>query len=100
MYDHVTHAPNTESYKTLPEVILSGALHGNERVGPTAVLEAIELLVESAACEALPGPGPPPGVNGLDYTIDEAVLWNLQVDQATTFRQELLQTRGLEYMNR
>lgn len=35
-----------------PEVFLSGALHGNERVGPTAVTEMAALLLEAAACEA------------------------------------------------
>jgi predicted deacylase len=36
----------------LPTVLLSGALHGNERVGPTAVMEAASLLLAAAACEA------------------------------------------------
>jgi len=35
---------------SLPEVFLSGALHGNERVGPTAVFETVRLLVLAAAC--------------------------------------------------
>jgi len=35
----------------LPEVFLSGCVHGNERVGPTAVMETATLLLESAACE-------------------------------------------------
>jgi len=31
---------------------LSGELHGNERVGPTAVMETARLLLEAASCEA------------------------------------------------
>ena len=43
-----------DPYGALPEVILSGALHGDERVGPTAVLETAAILLESAHCESLP----------------------------------------------
>jgi len=39
--------------KRLPAVLWSGELHGNERVGPTAVLEAANLLLQAASCEAL-----------------------------------------------
>lgn len=35
-----------------PEVFFSGCLHGNERVGPTAVIEAAWLLVKAAKCVA------------------------------------------------
>uniref|UniRef100_A0A7S4N9P9 Peptidase M14 carboxypeptidase A domain-containing protein n=1 Tax=Odontella aurita TaxID=265563 RepID=A0A7S4N9P9_9STRA len=52
--DSVAHPPGSTSWGELPEVFLSGALHGNERVGPTAVLEAAELILEAASCEALP----------------------------------------------
>ncbi|KAL7460861.1 hypothetical protein ACHAXS_001297, partial [Conticribra weissflogii] len=41
-------------WKYIPDVFLSGSVHGDERVGPTAILEAVELLVESAHCESLP----------------------------------------------
>lgn len=43
-----------DPYGALPEVILSGALHGDERVGPTAVLDTAAILLESAHCESLP----------------------------------------------
>jgi hypothetical protein len=33
-----------------PEVFFSGALHGNERIGPTTVVEAARLLAEVASC--------------------------------------------------
>lgn len=32
------------------QVFFSGALHGNERVGPTAVMEAAKLMVFGAKC--------------------------------------------------
>jgi hypothetical protein len=35
-----------------PDVFLSGALHGDERVAPVALLEMATLLVEAAACQA------------------------------------------------
>jgi len=41
------------SSNRLPEVLWSGALHGNERVGPTACMEAADLLLQAVACEAL-----------------------------------------------
>jgi hypothetical protein len=32
----------------------SGEVHGNEQVGPTAVLEAAQILLDAATCESLP----------------------------------------------
>jgi len=52
--DFVAHPPNSSSSKQLPEVLLSGALHGDERVGPTAVVETASLLLFAAACERKP----------------------------------------------
>jgi len=52
--DHEAHPNGSESWKRSPEVFLSGALHGNERVGPTAVTEVANLLLEAASCEAKP----------------------------------------------
>lgn len=52
--DSILHPPESYSSQILPEVFLSGALHGNERVGPTAVLETAKLLLEAAQCESLP----------------------------------------------
>eukprot|EP00978_Attheya_sp_CCMP212_P000441 scaffold885_cov58-Attheya_sp.AAC.1 len=51
--DRVAHAPSSDSRAHLPDVLLSGALHGNERVGPTAVTETATLLLKAAHCEAL-----------------------------------------------
>ena len=35
-----------------PDVFLSGALHGNERVGPVATIEVAKLLATAASCES------------------------------------------------
>ncbi|EJK75026.1 hypothetical protein THAOC_03263, partial [Thalassiosira oceanica] len=51
-YDAETHQKS--GWKYLPDVFLSGAVHGNERVGPTALMEMAELLLEAAYCESLP----------------------------------------------
>lgn len=56
--DFVTHPDGSESSSHLPEVFWSGTLHGDETLGPSVVMEATSMLLESAACEALPGPQP------------------------------------------
>lgn len=52
--DFVANPEDSYSSNHLPEVFWSGCLHGNERVGPTSVMEAASLLLEAASCEALP----------------------------------------------
>jgi len=52
--DFVAHPEGSESSSKLPEVLWSGEVHGNERVGPTAVMEAAQLLLDAASCEADP----------------------------------------------
>eukprot|EP00934_Nitzschia_sp_Nitz4_P005610 Nitzschia sp. Nitz4//scaffold51_size120721//27077//29260//NITZ4_003719-RA/size120721-processed-gene-0.113-mRNA-1//1//CDS//3329553838//5600//frame0 len=52
--DYLVHPVGSDSSNRLPEVLWSGCLHGDERVGPTSVMEAAQLLLESAACEGLP----------------------------------------------
>jgi hypothetical protein len=54
LQDFTAHPIDSISSSYLPEVFLSGCLHGNERVGPTSVMEATSLLLESAHCEGLP----------------------------------------------
>jgi Zinc carboxypeptidase len=54
--DFFAHPEGSESSNRLPEVFWSGEVHGNEQVGPTAVLEASQLLLDSVQCEALPRP--------------------------------------------
>lgn len=53
--DFVTHPEGSVSSSHLPEVFWSGALHGDERLGPTVVMETAAVLLAAAACEALPG---------------------------------------------
>ena len=50
--DFVVHSEGSTSSYALPEVLWSGCVHGDERVGPTAVMEAASLLLEAASCEA------------------------------------------------
>jgi len=52
--DFISHPIGSETSNLLPEVIWSGCLHGDERVGPTSVMEASHLLLEAAYCEGLP----------------------------------------------
>jgi hypothetical protein len=54
LQDFVTHPEGSESSNRLPEVLLSGELHGNEQVGPTAVMETTVLLLKAASCIAYP----------------------------------------------
>jgi Zinc carboxypeptidase len=54
LQDFRAHPEGSDSSNRLPEVFWSGELHGDERVGPTAVLEAAQLLLDAATCEALP----------------------------------------------
>ena len=51
--DYIQHPDGSESSNTLPEVFWSGCVHGNERVGPTVVMETASLLLEAATCEWL-----------------------------------------------
>ena len=41
-----------DALKQRPDVFLSGALHGNERVGPVAMIELAKILVVAASCES------------------------------------------------
>lgn len=52
--DFIAHPQGSESSASLPEVFWSGSLHGDERLGPTVVIEAAALLLEAATCEARP----------------------------------------------
>jgi hypothetical protein len=52
--DFLAHPEGSNSSNHLPEVLWSGEVHGDERVGPTATLEAAQILLEATTCEALP----------------------------------------------
>jgi len=51
--DTISHPRKSASYKSLPEVFISGCLHGDERVGPTSAVEAAEVLLHTAECQSL-----------------------------------------------
>ena len=71
--DFINHPENSSSSSHLPEVFWSGCLHGNERVGPTSVMEAASLLLEAASCEALPRiKGANDGVSDRSYELEKA----------------------------
>jgi hypothetical protein len=50
--DYTVHPIDSASSNDLPSVLWSGCLHGDERVGPTATMEAVALLLEAAQCES------------------------------------------------
>ena len=43
----LTDFSDEKDIESRPQVYFSGALHGNERVGPNSCLEAIEMLLEN-----------------------------------------------------
>ncbi|CAM9746702.1 unnamed protein product [Chrysoparadoxa australica] len=47
---HITNLDTLKSDQARPEVFLSGCLHGNERIGPTTVVEVAELLLQASVC--------------------------------------------------
>ncbi len=89
--DFISHPENSTSSHHLPEVFLSGAVHGNERVGPTSVVETATLLIESAFCESLPHIIP---YHNIDINTEYGSKWLLQVEKGTDCRQELYK-RGI-----
>ena len=52
--DFVAYPIQSQHSDELPEVFLNAAMHGDELLGPTSLLETVELLVEAASCEARP----------------------------------------------
>jgi Zinc carboxypeptidase len=64
----------------------SGELHGNERVGPTAVLEATQLLLDAAMCEALPR---------TSIRTEDPKAWKNELQRARDCRDELY-SRGID----
>ena len=88
MQDFVVHPENSESSNSLPEVFWSGCLHGNERVGPTAVMEAMTLLLEAATCEAKP-----------NHSNHEKESWATELAEAKECRQAL-QDKGIDDLQR
>jgi len=52
--DSIVHPDGSTSHERLPEIFLNGAFHGNERVGPTILIESAVTLLDAAYCESLP----------------------------------------------
>lgn len=52
--DFVAHPVGSESSHSLPEVFWSGAIHGDEKIGATVVMETVSLLLKAATCESRP----------------------------------------------
>jgi hypothetical protein len=82
-------------WKYVPDVFLSGSVHGNERVGPTSLLEMSELLLEAAYCESLPRMKyKPKQSSGKSVTLDNehdqsASVWEQELMTAKNCRQSL-----------
>lgn len=50
--DYSVYPSGSIQEKHLPHVLWIGEVHGDERVGPTAVMEAVDILLQASACEA------------------------------------------------
>jgi hypothetical protein len=81
--DFKAHPEGSESSNSLPEVLWSGEVHGNERVGPTAVLEAAQLLMDAATCEAHPR------AEIQTSSIEDPAAWENELSRARTCRQDM-----------
>ena len=84
--------PAKSGWKYVPDVFLSGSVHGNERVGPTSLIEMAELLASSAYCESLPRmryhPDSPSSSSEEEKNHDE-ILWKQEVMSSNMCRQSL-----------
>lgn len=83
--DFVAHPEGSNSSSTLPEILWTGSLHGDDQLGPTVVMEAAALLLEAASCEAKPNLS--------------AKVWKEEVAQALSCRSDLRQ-RGIDDIHR
>mmetsp|Transcript_27615 Transcript_27615/g.33555 ORF Transcript_27615/g.33555 Transcript_27615/m.33555 type:complete len:784 (+) Transcript_27615:102-2453(+) len=83
--DSEAHPPSSTSSSHLPTIFISGALHGNERVGPTAALEYAALLLDASYCESLPREDYP-GPDAAEIVLGE---WKDGVDAARACRHDL-----------
>ena len=80
--------PQKSGWKYVPDVFLSGAVHGNERVGPTSLVEMSELLLESAHCESLPRMRYSPN-GGTANNGNEEEMWENELMEAKKCRESL-----------
>ena len=92
-------------WRYIPDVFLSGSVHGNERVGPSSLLEMSELLVEAAYCESLPRMRLKPTrlvddpENGASLNMSEEEeanrMWQKELESAKSCRQDLATNKGI-----
>ncbi len=52
--DFVAHPEGSRSSKILPELLWVGAIHGDDKLGVTVVMETASILLEAATCESKP----------------------------------------------
>ena len=84
-------------WRYVPDVFLSGAVHGNERVGPTSLVEMSELLLEAAHCESMPRVRHKPASDPTDDVDDSArMMWERELAAAKACRQDLSENRGVD----
>ncbi len=80
-------------WKHVPDVFLSGAVHGNERVGPTTLVELSELLLEAAHCESLPRMRHRPEPRDIDDASSK--MWEEELAAARLCRWDLADNKGI-----
>lgn len=97
--DYVKHPIDSASSQRLPEVFLSGELHGNERVGPTAVMEAAQLLLAAAECDAKPRKAAKQQTQH-SFNSEKTTDWDTELKAARACRKELRQTYGIDDIHR
>lgn len=56
LQDFVTHPEGSDASSRLPEVLWTAAINGEDRIGPSALMEAAELLLTAGECQAYPRP--------------------------------------------
>lgn len=99
LQDFEAHPEHSESSNRLPELLWSGEVHGNEQVGPTAVLEAAQLLMDAATCEALPRAALKPpttaGKKGKSDSGEGQTNWLLELERAQACRHDLATRYGM-----
>ena len=81
--------PAKSGWKYIPDVFLSGSVHGDERVGPTSLLEMAELLVQSAYCESLPRMKYSPSSPNLHDKNHDEILWKQELMSSMMCRDSL-----------
>lgn len=93
----------SSGWTTIPDVFLSGAVHGNERVGPAALIEMSELLLEAVHCESMPRKRyqPHSQTTGNATDTDASIrFWIKELATAKACRQSLLHNKGITNFHR